>query len=97
MKKVEQVYKEMRPLVERWLEEQKAEARQKAILEGRVEGLRTALERVLVGRFGPVGDEVRERLNHADEEQLCRWLEQAGRASSLEDVFGTARDDGQSG
>ena len=93
MKKVEQVYNEMRPLMERWLEEQKAEAREK----GLVEGLRTALERVLVARFGPVGDEVRERLNHADEEQLCRWLEQAGRVSSLEDVFGTARDDGQSG
>ena len=108
MEKVEQVYKEMRPLVERWLDEQKAKALQEGhrigleegLERGRrlgvSEGLRTALERVLVARFGPVGEDVSERLKRASEQQLGIWLERAARASSIEEVFGSRPDDGQS-
>ena len=131
MKKVERVYNEMRPLVERWLEEQRAKAlkegHRRGVQEGRrrglqeghrrgvqeghrrglreghrigleeglergrrlgvSEGLRTALERVLAARFGPIGEDVVARLKRADEHELGVWLERAARAASLEEVF----------
>ena len=47
MKKVERVYEEMRPLVERWLEEQKAKAREQALREGHRMGVEEGRRRGL--------------------------------------------------
>jgi predicted transposase/invertase (TIGR01784 family) len=56
-------------------------------LEGRLEGEAAILERQLVKRFGPLGDETSARLKGATVEQLERWAERILDAPNLDDVF----------
>lgn len=57
----------------RWGEELKLEGR----AEGRAEGERRFLFLTLTKRFGVVPDEIRQRIETADEKQLVRWFERA--------------------
>ena len=59
--------------------------------EGRQEGVRTGGSRVLMHqmtlKFGELSDEVRQKIESADEETLLRWSERLLDAKTVEDVF----------
>lgn len=56
-------------------------------IEGKLEGEAAILERQLVKRFGPLGDETSARLKSATAEQLERWAERILDAPNLDEVF----------
>ena len=55
--------------------------------EGKVEGERTVLRRLLSRKFGELPESVRDRLERASAEELERWSEQLLNASSLEEAL----------
>ena len=63
------------------------EARQQGVRQGRVEGERAVLARLLQHRFGPVPAELTERLSQASTADLETWAENELDASTLDDVF----------
>jgi len=73
--------------VAQWAQEYKLEGQIKGRLEGRLEGEAAVLERQLVKRFGPLGDDTRARLNTATLDQLERWAERILDAPALAAVF----------
>jgi len=56
-------------------------------LEGRLEGERDTLKRLLSRRFGPLRDDLAERIERADADDLERWLEEIFDASSVEELL----------
>jgi hypothetical protein len=54
---------------------------------GRLEGGAALLQRQLERKFGPLPDQLKDRLAGATEEQLDRWAERILIADSLEAVF----------
>jgi hypothetical protein len=58
------------------------------IAEGRVEGIRMTLQRLLTSRFGELPEHVRQRVQTAPEDALSRWTERAFNADSLESALG---------
>lgn len=67
----------------------RAEGEQKGHEKGRQEGLREALLLVLEKRFGPLPDEVRQRVMTAPGERLNELLDSAVGAASLQNFFHT--------
>jgi len=63
------------------------EARAKALVEGRVEGRREVLSKLLVRRFGELPESVQRCLRDASVEQLDDWALRMIDAATLEDVF----------
>jgi len=55
--------------------------------EGRQEGEFLLFERLLARRFGPLGDDIRHRLQSATPEQLETWADRMLDAPSLAQVF----------
>ena len=77
----------MAGLTQRALDERWREGTQHGLLQGRVEGERTALERLLRRRFGPLSPEVDERLSAAFADELEAWADNVLDAETLADVF----------
>jgi hypothetical protein len=56
--------------------------------QGRHEGEAALLLRLLERKFGPVPEEVRQRVAAADSDALLAWSERVLTAETLEEVFG---------
>lgn len=69
----------MPTIAETWLEQGRA--------EGRLEGERQMLIRLLDMRFGPLSDRYRTRIEAADETLLTRWSARLWTAHKLQDIF----------
>ena len=67
------------------------QAREEGISQGRREGERAVLERLLRRRFGPLPPAVRETLGAASATDLEVWADNVLDAGTLDDVFGDAR------
>ncbi|MEX0828196.1 MAG: DUF4351 domain-containing protein, partial [Haliea sp.] len=67
-------------------EKERLEGRQ----EGRLEGERRVLQRLLTRRFGELPGWAAERLENASSEQLEAWADEILVTESLEDLFGQA-------
>ena len=55
--------------------------------EGRQEGERLLLMRLMERKFGPLSEELRVRLNNADAETLLAWSERLLIATSVDAIF----------
>ena len=55
--------------------------------EGRLEGAREMLSRILRGRFGPLSRATRKRISQAKPEQIEQWIGQFEGAGSVSDLF----------
>ena len=42
---------------------------------------------VLVGKYGPLSEQVEKRIRQAGEEQLCYWMQHAFAVKSLDELF----------
>jgi hypothetical protein len=73
--------------MERGLQQGLQQGRLEGKLEGKLEGEAAILERQLNKRFGPLSDEMRQRLTQASQEQLESWADRILDASSLTSVF----------
>ena len=73
------------------------EGMQRGMQQGRVEGERAILERLLQRRFGLLSPEVAERLGEASVADLEAWAENVLEALTLDDVFGSGRQEGIKG
>ena len=58
--------------------------------EGRVDGERAVLERLLRRRFGPLSPEVAARMEEASAADLETWTEKVLDADTPEEVFGSS-------
>ena len=67
------------------------EGMQQGMRQGRVEGERAVLERLLRRRFGFLSPEVAERLDQASAANLETWAENVLDAQTLDDVFESSR------
>lgn len=76
--------------VNEWTQDWKWQGIQEGRKIGRVEGECSLLERQLVKRFGPLGDDLRARLQSASSEQLETWGERVLDTTSLREVFADA-------
>ena len=65
------------------------EARQQGMRQGRVEGERSVLERLLRQRFGLLSPEIDERLRQASASDLETWVVNVLEADTLDGVFET--------
>ena len=66
-------------------------ARDEGVRQGRVEGERAVLERLLRRRFGPLPAEVAERMGRASVDDLETWTDNVLDADALDDVFDSNR------
>lgn len=62
-------------------------ARDEGMQQGRVEGERAVVERLLRRRFGLLSPEVTERLSEASTGELETWADNVLDAGTLDDVF----------
>ena len=62
-------------------------AREEGMEQGRVEGERAVLERLLQRRFGLLAPAVADRLGQASAADLETWAENVLDASTIDDVF----------
>lgn len=72
----------MSTIAESWIEE----GRQ----EGKAEEARLLLRKLLVRHFGPLPDEIDQRIEQADQATLNRWFDRALIVDGLDDVFANA-------
>ena len=79
-------------LIQRAREEGTQQGMRQGMRRGRVEGERTALERLLRRRFGRLSPEVAERLRGASADELGAWFDNVLDAETLEDVFNHGAD-----
>jgi len=92
---LQEVHAMLAERVEEWTKTWKyqglQEGRQQGLQEGRQEGRQQALQesflRLLNKRFGPVTNDVAQRVNAASPDQISRWFDQAIDAPSLDQVF----------
>ncbi|HEY3741220.1 MAG TPA: DUF4351 domain-containing protein, partial [Bryobacteraceae bacterium] len=54
---------------------------------GIAKGAASILSRLLVRRFGPLPEHLRDRLEHATRDQLEQWTDRAADARALSDIF----------
>ena len=69
------------------LQEGLQQGRQEGRQEGQQQGLQESFMRLLSKRFGPVPNDVAQRVTIAPPEQITRWFDQAIDAPSLDKVF----------
>ena len=69
------------------IERARDEGIRQGIRQGRVEGERAVLERLLRRRFGLLAPEVAERLSQASARDLEAWAESVLDAETLDDIF----------
>nr|VFJ47937.1 MAG: Putative transposase, YhgA-like [Candidatus Kentron sp. FM]VFJ62057.1 MAG: Putative transposase, YhgA-like [Candidatus Kentron sp. FM]VFK07319.1 MAG: Putative transposase, YhgA-like [Candidatus Kentron sp. FM]VFK07903.1 MAG: Putative transposase, YhgA-like [Candidatus Kentron sp. FM] len=75
--------------IQRGMQQGLEKGRLEGRLEGKTEKAATILERLLVKRFGPLNDEIRNRLEVATIEQLDRWIDHIPDAPTIKAVFET--------
>jgi predicted transposase/invertase (TIGR01784 family) len=73
--------------VKDWTEQWREEGREKGRQEGRQEGEAALLTRQLERRFGALAATVRDRIAHADSDQLLMWGERVLTAQRVEEVL----------
>lgn len=61
---------------------------QQGMQQGRQEGEAAVLLRLLVRRFGPLGEAITERVRGASPAELERWADNILDARTLDEVFG---------
>lgn len=66
-----------------------AEGMQQGMQQGRQEGEVAVLLRLLVRRFGPLGEATTERVRQASPAELEQWADNFVDARTLAEVFGT--------
>ncbi|PYQ56547.1 MAG: hypothetical protein DMF53_25240 [Acidobacteria bacterium] len=71
------------------LRETAMEWTQEWLREGERAGEAKMLVRMLEGKFGALREDIRQRINTADSEQLFDWAECALTAESLSEIFGS--------
>ena len=78
-------------MANRWvipvIERHKAEGRAEGLEQGRVDGERAVLERLLLRRFGALSPEVEDRVAKASASDLEAWADNVLDAETLDDVF----------
>ena len=78
-------------MANRWvipvIERHKAEGRAEGMEQGRVDGERAVLERLLLRRFGSLSPEVEDRVAKASAADLEAWADNVLDAETLDDVF----------
>ena len=84
---IEQGRTEMRGVVQRARDEGLEQGLERGMEQGRVEGERTVLERLLRRRFGPLSPAVAEKLREAPAADLEAWAENLLDARTPDDVF----------
>ena len=84
-------YPEEADIVTGFLQRARDEGIEQGMREGRAEGERAVLARLLRRRFGPLRGETAERLRRATEADLEAWADNVLDAGTLDEVFGTAR------
>jgi len=67
------------------LAEQQGEAEGEA--EGKAEALRDVLAKLLTLKFGKISEEVRDRIQSANEAEVLRWTEGVLSAPSVDSIF----------
>ena len=72
-----------------WSQRMLAQGRQEGLQKGRHEGEANALLKLLVHRFGPLGDSTTEHVRNASEAELQQWLINCVSARTLDEVFGS--------
>jgi predicted transposase YdaD len=75
-------------LVAEWQAEYEAKSKAKNRAEGKAEGRRLTLAKQLQLKFGALSDDVRARLDAADEASLDLWTERILVAATLDELFG---------
>ena len=80
-------YLEEKPNMAGFAQHFRQEGLLEGLQEGRVEGERTVLERLLHRRFGTLSPEITEKLGKASSVDLENWAENVLDAKTLEDVF----------
>ena len=83
-------YLEEKPNMAGFAQHFRQEGLLEGLQEGRVEGERTVLERLLHRRFGTLSPEITEKLGKASSVDLENWAENVLDAEKLEDVFGSS-------
>jgi len=61
---------------------------EKGMQKGMQKGACDLLVRLLEKKFGTIPDELRHRLEQADQQQILQWSERVLSAESMGDVFG---------
>jgi flagellar biosynthesis/type III secretory pathway protein FliH len=79
---------EMRLAKKEGLIEGEAKGRLEGEAKGRLEGERVLLAKQLSQKFGPLTDDLRERLEHASESELALWAERILTATTIDEVLG---------
>lgn len=57
------------------------------LLSRKENGMAESLVLVLVGKYGPLSEQVEKRIRQAGEEQLCYWMQHAFAVKSLDELF----------
>ena len=88
---LQEVHAMLAERVEEWTKNWKQQGLQEGLQQGRQEGQQQGLQesfmRLLSKRFGPVPNDVAQRVTIAPPEQITRWFDQAIDAPSLDKVF----------
>ncbi len=63
------------------------EGHEQGVAEGKAEGERLLLEKLLKRKFGPLPEETRQRLDDAGEDELTLWAERILTADTLDEIF----------
>lgn len=79
--------KGMQQGMQQGVQQGRQEGRQEGLLEGEVKGEAKLLLRQLSRRFGPLPNEITERIHTADPSTIERWADRVLDAKSLDDVF----------
>ena len=78
------------PVIERHKAQGRAEGLVEGMEQGRVDGERALLERLLLRRFGSLSPEVAAKVDDASAADIEDWAEKVLDADTLEDVFNSS-------
>ena len=80
-------YEYQSDFAKKYFNEGREEGRDEGLLEGRKRERREVLLKLLTQRFGDIPARVRDRIEHADMDELQRWTERFVPAMTLMDIF----------
>ncbi|NOX56915.1 MAG: transposase, partial [Planctomycetes bacterium] len=80
-------FQEARTLLAERVKEWTRQWREEGLRKGREEGQAELLMRQIESKFGPLSDEVRQRIATADSDRRLLWAERVLTAERLEDIF----------
>ena len=77
----------MQTFIDRYIEQGMKEGMQQGMEQGMQQGEAAVVLHLIERRFGPLSDDVRQRVTQADPNTLLQWSERILDANSLEDVL----------